>query len=226
MIFFNSLKLYARSRKFSSLISFFTNYLICNLWFISSISDTKNYFRVFVTNLITINIFLLILIQIILTEKNLQSSGFISIVGEDLFLFYETNNLLFTLIPVVFYNNADTDKTSIFNDNKNKAGIYQWTHESGKKYVGSAINLNRRLYKYYSANYLNNETTYISRAIREHGHSKFSLSILEYIDISNLSKDEIKKLILSKEQYYIDLLNPEYNILKNAGSILGFRHKE
>ena len=38
------------------------------------------------------------------------------------------------------------------------------------------------------------------------------MEILEYCD----SKDLIKR-----EQYYIDLLNPEYNILKIAGSRLG-----
>jgi hypothetical protein len=28
----------------------------------------------------------------------------------------------------------------------------------------------------------------------------------------------------SFEQYYLDLLNPKYNILKKAGSLLGFKH--
>jgi hypothetical protein len=35
-----------------------------------------------------------------------------------------------------------------------------------------------------------------------------------------------KKETLIREQYYIDLLKPEYNILKKAGSPLGFRHSE
>jgi len=40
---------------------------------------------------------------------------------------------------------------------------------------------------------------------------------LEYCD---------KKETLIREQYYLDLLNPEYNILKKAGSPLGFKHSE
>jgi group I intron endonuclease len=40
------------------------------------------------------------------------------------------------------------------------------------------------------------------------GYSGFKLEILEYCD----SKD-----LLKREQYYLELLEPEYNILKTAG---------
>lgn len=40
---------------------------------------------------------------------------------------------------------------------------------------------------------------------------------LEYCELS---------VLIEREQYYINLLNPEYNILKTAGSLLGFRHSE
>jgi group I intron endonuclease len=43
------------------------------------------------------------------------------------------------------------------------------------------------------------------------------LEILEYCTKENA---------ISREQYYLDLLNPEYNILKIAGSRLGFKHSE
>ena len=43
------------------------------------------------------------------------------------------------------------------------------------------------------------------------------MEILEYCD----AKD-----VLKREQYYLDLLNPEYNILKVAGSRLGTIHTE
>lgn len=41
----------------------------------------------------------------------------------------------------------------------------------------------------------------------------------------NLSKEDARKLILEQEQqlFYIDFLEPEYNILKKAGSSLGFK---
>lgn len=56
-----------------------------------------------------------------------------------------------------------------------------------------------------------------SRALLKYGYSSFGLYILEYCD---------PKYLLKREQYYIDLLNPEYNILKKAGSLLGFQHRE
>lgn len=52
------------------------------------------------------------------------------------------------------------------------------------------------------------------------------MTIFEYVDISNLSKDEVRKIILEKEQFYIDLLIPSYNINPKANSRLGSRHSE
>jgi len=135
------------------------------------------------------------------------------------------NNVHFT--PVIVYNNVDTDKSKILFDNKGKSGIYLWTHkETGKIYVGSAVDLSNRLSKYFSPLDLKRIDNYISRALLHHTYSTFTLSILEYIDISNLSKEETKKLILEREQFYIDSLEPGYNILKVAGSSLGFIHSE
>jgi len=55
----------------------------------------------------------------------------------------------------------------------------------------------------------------INKALLKYGYYNFSLEVLEYCDYS--------KLII-REQYYIDKLNPEYNILKIAGTNLGFKH--
>jgi group I intron endonuclease len=57
----------------------------------------------------------------------------------------------------------------------------------------------------------------IYKAIVKYGHSNFKLEILEYCD---------KTKVLVREQYYIDLLKPEYNILTIAGSSLGFKHTQ
>jgi group I intron endonuclease len=67
---------------------------------------------------------------------------------------------------------------------------------------------------------------YIYNAILYHDYSSFSLTILEYIDISNLSKEEARNLILEQEQYYIDILSPGYNINPIARSRLGSKHTE
>jgi len=57
----------------------------------------------------------------------------------------------------------------------------------------------------------------IYKALIKYGYSNFSLEILEHCDLS---------IAISREQYYLDLLKPSYNILKTAGSSLGFRHSE
>jgi group I intron endonuclease len=57
----------------------------------------------------------------------------------------------------------------------------------------------------------------IYRSILKYGYSKFSLDILEYC---------VPSLCLSREQYYLDILKPEYNILKIAGSNKGSKKSE
>lgn len=138
-----------------------------------------------------------------------------------------SSSLVWAGSPIITYHNAETDKSLILTDNKGKAGIYQWKHlESGKIYIGSAVDLSKRLNYYYSPLALKRANNYISRAIITHTHSAFSLTILEYVDILDKDKKEARVLILSKEQHYIDLFSPEYNINPIAGSRLGSLHSE
>lgn len=55
----------------------------------------------------------------------------------------------------------------------------------------------------------------LERALLKHGYYNFSLEILEYCSPDSL---------LKREQYYLDNLKPEYNIVEKAGSTLGYRH--
>jgi hypothetical protein len=57
----------------------------------------------------------------------------------------------------------------------------------------------------------------IYKSLLKYGYSKFSLEILEYCDLSD---------VIKREQHYIDILKPEYNILKLAGSSFGYKHDE
>jgi group I intron endonuclease len=88
-------------------------------------------------------------------------------------------------------------------------------------YIGSAINLAQRLRDYLSMDFINNSllkgNSKIYHALLKNGYSKFSLDILEYCE---------PNILISREQYYLDLLNPEYNILKVARSRLGFKHSK
>jgi len=140
------------------------------------------------------------------------------------------NNNNKSLVPIITYYNADIEKSKILSENKGKAAIYMWKNVlSSKIYIGSAFDLSKRLSTYYTPSDLKRVNNYISRALLQYTHSAFSLSILEYIDISDLSKEDARKLILEREQYYLDFIfsideSNTYNILKEAGSLLGYKH--
>ena len=99
-------------------------------------------------------------------------------------------------------------------ENKDKCGVYRWTNTENKKiYIGSSAKLSARLRGHFTPSRLKSRESIIYKALlRKYGFSKFSLEILEYCNIEDL---------LKREQYYIDLLKPEYNICKIAGSPLG-----
>ena len=123
-------------------------------------------------------------------------------------------------VPVRVYINSDEEKEYIVNENKGRSGIYRWVHiESGKSYIGSAKNLSSRFKQYFNYNHISypkrNMTIY--KSLLKHGYAKFRLEILEYCSTDKL---------LTREQFYFDNYNPEYNILKIAGSPLGYRHSE
>ena len=122
-------------------------------------------------------------------------------------------------MPFIIYNNANIEKLRILKENKGKSGIYCWVNNvNGSKYICSSNNLYRRLLQYYNTEYLlKHDNMVICMALLKHDYSNFNLEILEYCD----GKD-----LIIREQYYIDLLKPEYNIKKKAGSLLGFKHRE
>jgi len=126
-----------------------------------------------------------------------------------------------SFIPAKSYSNTNTMRLSILKENKGKSGIYRWVNNNnGKSYVGCAKNLYKRLYSHFSLSYLKNprnKNMQISRALLKYSYSVFSLEILEYCDID---------ILISKEQYYINLFEPEYNTLKTASSRLGLKHSE
>jgi len=131
----------------------------------------------------------------------------------------ESGWFLLSVIPVVCYKNADALKKEVVRDNRRKSGVYRWINNiNGKEYVGSSTDLLSRFYSYYSLKYLEQQSTsLICKALLKYGHSAFTLEILEYCRADEL---------VVREQFYLDLLDPEYNILKHAYSLLGFKHSE
>lgn len=118
-----------------------------------------------------------------------------------------------------YYENAYLMKKSIIKDNKDKSGIYKITNKlTNDIYIGQSLNLGNRFIRYFNLSYLNNRNSLvINRALIKHGYSNFSITILEYCNISDLT---------IREQYYMDKLNPKYNTLKVAGSSRGHKLSE
>ena len=117
------------------------------------------------------------------------------------------------------YENMDTQKLQILDENKGKPGIYLIRNlKNNKFYVGSSLDIRRRFKEYFNVNHLLRRGKLpICAALSKYGYSMFSVEIIEYCDIS---------ILLEREQFYLDLLKPQYNILKIAGSLTGFLHTE
>lgn len=83
------------------------------------------------------------------------------------------------------------------------------------------MNLGKRIGTYFNLMYLEAEIksnkSKIYRALIKYGYSEFRFEIICYCESSE---------IVSCEQYYLDLLKPEYNILTRAGSLHGYKHPE
>lgn len=58
---------------------------------------------------------------------------------------------------------------------------------------------------------------YLQKSWNKYGEDNFEFEILEKCN---------KSLCIEREQFYIDTLNPEYNLCKIAGSTLGRKHTE
>ena len=65
--------------------------------------------------------------------------------------------------PVKYYENALLCKNSIFTDNSNKSGIYRWVNKlNNNAYVGSGLNLKKRVGEYFNKSELISLVRYFS----------------------------------------------------------------
>lgn len=106
------------------------------------------------------------------------------------------------------------NKFNALEDNQSKSAVYRWLHNTNKSYVGSYKDLSGRL-KDYDIKYLKRKVltsnSRIYRALLEDGSESFTLEILKYCD---------KNIRFEREQDYMDLLKPYYNIQSIAGIVL------
>lgn len=126
------------------------------------------------------------------------------------------------LSPEFQYENLNEDKAKIMKEQKGKPGIYCLINKTtGHAYVGSSINIAKRISNYLSPAYLNsrkNNNMPIHRALLKYGYSDFKLLILKSPSgYSNLCE---------RETSIIAQVDPTYNVLKTGYSSQGYLHTE
>ncbi len=85
---------------------------------------------------------------------------------------------------------------------------------NGKWYIGSAIYFNRRWYKHRRELKLNQHPN----KLLQNAWNKYGLENFDFIEIDYIQN---KSKLIEAEQFWIDYINPIYNIEKIAGSSLG-----
>jgi group I intron endonuclease len=133
------------------------------------------------------------------------------------------NNQLNTYLnqykPKYIYLNSITEKLEMLKELKSISGVYLWYNNMNNNYyIGSAKDLSNRLARYFRPSELVRvKSSLIHRALLSYGHNSFSVYILETCYSNEL---------IIREQYYLDLLLPIYNVLKLAYSSQNYLHSE
>ena len=103
-------------------------------------------------------------------------------------------------------------------DNKQKCGIYKIKNLINNKcYIGSTTGLlkYRCITHRYHLRYNRHTNQHLQNSWNKYGENNFEFSIIELCQPDKC---------LDREQYYIDTLKPEYNILQFSNSTLGYKH--
>ena len=90
-----------------------------------------------------------------------------------------------------------------------KCGIYLiFNLVSGKRYVGSSINIYNRFHEHIHILKRNEaHNKHLQNSWNKYGEESFVFQVLEYCE---------PKVQFEREQYYIDLIKPEYNLTLNV----------
>ncbi len=130
----------------------------------------------------------------------------------------------------------DIDDQGLINKSlENQAVVYIYIHvpsynfnRKSRCYVGSTANLASRIssLRCHIFNWNKYKRTGGSpvfyKSVLKYGWNNFKFGILEYIGIPETSDIEQKKqIILEREQYFLDKINPSFNTYKVASSTLG-----
>ena len=100
-----------------------------------------------------------------------------------------------------------------------KSGVYMFINMvSGKRYIGSSVDIYNRIHEH--VHNLNNNKAHnkhLQASWNKYGEDAFHYGILEYC------KEDVQ---FEREQYYIDLIKPEYNLTLNVVANTGHKVEE
>ena len=109
-------------------------------------------------------------------------------------------------------------KRTRFSEFPRRSGIYMiQSIVNDKRYIGSAVNLKNRKGSHMRSFKNNCNSSYMQNHANKHGIDVLKFLVLEFC---------LKEELIKREQYWIDTLNPEFNLCPTAGSMLGFRFSE
>lgn len=97
------------------------------------------------------------------------------------------------------------------------SGIYEIRNiENGKRYIGSTVSMSRRWVLHKVLLKLNkHHSQHLQNSYNKYGKDCFVFEVIEECD---------RHLLMEREQYYIDIMKPEYNMSPTATSVLGLKH--
>ena len=109
--------------------------------------------------------------------------------------------------------------------NSKSAGIYSITSKvNGKRYVGSAVRICKRWIAHLNELRKNNHNPILQNHYNKYGEDDLVFSILEVVERGELSLQDFKELLISKEQEYLNNWGCcEFNCCPTAGSPLGYK---
>lgn len=122
------------------------------------------------------------------------------------------------------YSSPYENRLKIYSDLKNRSFIYCWFNNiTGDFYIGSTKSGKIRFQAYLSPgrvgyavenpkNVCSDVPIRLARSIIQYGYDSFLVAILEFLD-NDLSQEELIK----REQYYLNLYSPIYNLSSIAG---------
>lgn len=100
------------------------------------------------------------------------------------------------------------------------SGIYEIQNViNGKKYIGSAVDINKRWKKHLAMLRRGiHDNKHLQSTFDKYGEKVFMFDVLAFV----LQKEDLIPI----EQFFINALKPEYNIAPMAGSQLGLKHSK